>query len=340
MIKLENNKVESKPLSLGFLGVGWIGRNRMEVLIKEGKINAATIFEPLEENAQEALKIAAKAVIAKDPSEVYDDPTLDGIVIATPSAMHAQQSINALNAGKAVFCQKPLGRTAAEVKAVVEASATEDKLLGVDLSYRYTQAFQEIYKIIRNGEIGDIFSVNLIFHNAYGPDKEWFYDITKSGGGCVIDLGIHLIDLALWSLDFPEVKNVQSRLFYKGKRLEPNEGQVEDYASVSMETEAGATINLQCSWHISAGRDAVIEAEFFGTEGGAKFTNINGSFYDFQAEKYKGTKTEILVTPPDDWSGKAGTAWAKKVEAGKGYEAESAREFVKTAEIIDLIYRR
>lgn len=340
MINLKNNNVDSKPLSLGFLGVGWIGRNRMEVLINEGKIHAAAIFEPQLQNAQEALKIAEKAVIAKDISEIYNNTNLDGIVIATPSALHAPQSIKALKAGKAVFCQKPLGRTAAEVRAVVEASATEDKLLGVDLSYRYTKAFQEIYKIIRNGEIGEIFSVDLTFHNAYGPDKEWFYDMNRSGGGCVLDLGIHLIDLALWSLDFPQVKSVQSRLFYKGKRLEPNENQVEDYASVAMETKAGAIINLQCSWHLSAGRDAVIEAEFFGTEGGAKFKNINGSFYDFQAEKYKGTQTEILVTPPDDWSGRAGIAWAQKVEAGTGFEAGSAREFIRTAEIIDLIYKR
>ncbi len=330
----------TKPLSLGFLGVGWIGRNRMEVLMKVGKAEAKCIYEPFDDNAKEALKIAENAVLAESPSQIYEDQDLDGIVIATPSAIHAEQSIAALNAGKSVFCQKPLGRTAAEVKAVVAASEKANKLLAVDLSYRYTEAFQAIQKIIKNGEIGEIFAVDLVFHNAYGPDKKWFYDIKRSGGGCVMDLGIHLIDLALWCLDFPGIENLQSHLFYKGKKLENHEEQVEDYASVSMTSETGAIINLQCSWHVSAGRDAVIEAKFYGTEGGAAFKNINGSFYDFQAEKYKGTQTEILVTPPDEWSGRAGIAWAQKLEAGKGYEAESAREFVKTAEIIDQIYRR
>lgn len=329
-----------KPLSLGFLGVGWIGRNRMEVLLKDGKAEAKCIYEPFDDNAKEALKIAENAVLAETSSQIYEDKDIDGIVIATPSAMHAEQSINALNAGKSVFCQKPLGRTASEVRAVVAASENANKLLAVDLSYRYTEAFQAIHDIIKNGEIGEIYSIDLIFHNAYGPDKEWFYDIKRSGGGCVMDLGIHLIDLALWCLDFPEMKNIQSHLFYKGKKLENNEEQVEDYASVSMTSETGTIINLQCSWHVSAGRDAVIEAKFYGTEGGAAFKNINGSFYDFQAEKYKGTQTEILVTPPDEWSGRAGIAWARKLEAGKGYEAESAREFIKTAEIIDQIYRR
>lgn len=334
------NKKDVKPLSLAFIGVGWIGRNRMEVLLKDANTKVEAIYEPGNENAQEALKLAKKQVLKDSPEAIYEDQEIDGIVIATPSAMHASQSIEALKSGKAVFCQKPLGRTAAEVKAVVAASAEADKLLGVDLSYRYTNAYQAVHNLIQSGEIGDIYAVDLVFHNAYGPDKEWFYDIKRSGGGCVIDLGIHLIDLALWSLDFPDIQNLESHLFYKGKKLSTFEEQVENYASVSMTTEKDTLINLQCSWHVSAGMDAVIEARFYGTKGGAAFKNVNGSFYDFTAEKYTGTKTEILAMPPDEWSGRAGLHWANKVIEGKGYDEKSAMEFIKTAEIIDRIYKR
>lgn len=312
----------------------------MEVLLKDAKTRVEAIYEPGEENAQEALKIVKNPVLKKSSEEIYGNNNIDGVVIASPSAMHASQSIEALRSGKAVFCQKPLGRTAAEVEEVVTASLMSDKLLGVDLSYRYTKAFQEIYSLIKSGEIGEIYSVDLVFHNAYGPDKEWFYDIKRSGGGCVMDLGIHLIDMAMWSLDFPEISDIKSNLYYKGKKLTSFEEQVEDYASVSMTTEKDATINLQCSWHVSAGRDAVIETKFFGTKGGAAFKNVNGSFYDFTAEKYTGTKTETLANPPDDWSGRAGVHWANQVMEGKGYDDATAREFIKTAKIIDQIYRR
>ena len=172
MIATQPKQEVQKPLSLGFIGVGWIGRNRMEVLLKDAKTTAAAITEPVEENAREALKSAEKAVLTESPEEMYADKSLDGIVIATPSAMHAQQSIEALRAGKAVFCQKPLGRTSSEVREVVKASAESDKFLAVDLSYRYTKAFQAIHKLIKNGEIGNIYAVDLVFHNAYGPDKE------------------------------------------------------------------------------------------------------------------------------------------------------------------------
>jgi len=331
---------DKKTLSLGFIGVGWIGRNRMEVLLNAGKADASILFEPYEENAAEALKSAPNATISNDLDAVYVNPDLDGIVIATPSAMHASQSIEALTAGKAVFCQKPLGRTAEEVRQVVYASQKADKLLAVDLSYRYTKAFEAVYNTIISGAIGEIYAVDLVFHNAYGPDKEWFYDIKRSGGGCVMDLGIHLVDLAMWCLGFPEINEVKSHLYSKGVKLQPNEEKVEDFAKVAMLTADDTSISLECSWHVSAGQDAVIEAKFYGTEGGVAFKNVGGSFYDFKAEKYTGTHTDTLVSPPDDWSGRAGVVWAEEILNGKGYNAESCNEFIKTAEVIDRIYGR
>jgi predicted dehydrogenase len=97
-------------------------------------------------------------------------------VIATPSALHAEQAIAALDRGLAVFCQKPLGRDASETRAVVEAARRADRLLGVDLSYRYTRAAAALRDEVRSGALGEVYAVDLVFHNAYGPDKPWFYD--------------------------------------------------------------------------------------------------------------------------------------------------------------------
>ena len=333
-------QASQKELSLGFLGVGWIGRNRMEAILNHTNAKATAITEPNSENWEAAKKSAKNAILKTSPEELFSEKELDGIVIATPSAMHARQSMEALKSGKAVFCQKPLGRTAEEVKQVVEASREADKLLSVDLSYRYTKAFKAVYDTIQKGKIGDIFAVDLTFHNAYGPDKEWFYDIKRSGGGCVMDLGIHLVDLALWSLDFPEIKDVQSHLFHKGQKLTSFEENVEDFASVSLTSEKEQVINLECSWHVSAGKDAIIEATFYGTKGGASFKNINGSFYDFKAEKYHGTQTETLVEPPDEWSGRAGVVWVENLLKNNSFDKRSATEFIRTAEVIDRIYGR
>ncbi|GAA4439873.1 Gfo/Idh/MocA family oxidoreductase [Pontibacter saemangeumensis] len=324
---------------LGFLGVGWIGRNRMEMIARNGAGEVSYIADTATQNLEEALKSAPEAKQAPSLEAMLQQPGVDGIVIATPSAFHAEQSELALEAGKAVFCQKPLGRNVEETKRVVEAARRNNKLLGVDLSYRHTQAMQQVYSVVQSGELGTIYAIELVFHNAYGPDKAWFYEPKLSGGGCVIDLGVHLVDLALWAMSFPNVRQVQSQLFAKGKPIGMSEGKVEDYATASIELEGNTHIQLSCSWNLPAGQEAIISATFYGTGGGVALKNVNGSFYDFVAERYHGTRTETLCSPPDEWSGRAGVAWAERLAKGEGFH-EEAEEFVKVAQVLDRIYGR
>ncbi|TGD80533.1 Gfo/Idh/MocA family protein [Hymenobacter wooponensis] len=324
---------------LGFLGVGWIGRNRLEAIAQHTAAEVAYVADPVPQNTTDALKSAPTAVAVESLEDLLSQPDLDAVVIATPSALHAAQSILALEAGKAVFCQKPLGRNAAEARAVVEAARQADKLLGVDLSYRHTAAMQRVYEVVQSGELGQVYAVELVFHNAYGPDKPWFYDPKLSGGGCVIDLGVHLVDLALWALSFPAVRQVQSRLFAKGQPLTDPNTHVEDYASASIELATGTHVQLSCSWNLPAGQEAIISATFYGTNGGVAFRNINGSFYDFVADRYYGTHTDRQVSPPDSWSGRAAVVWAERLAQGATF-TEDAEELVRVAEVLDRIYGR
>jgi predicted dehydrogenase len=258
-------------------------------------------------------------------------------VIATPSALHAEQSIAALARGKAVFCQKPLARNAGEARRVVDAARASNRLLGVDLSYRRTSAVRAIERLVRAGDLGRIYAVDLVFHNAYGPEAPWFYDRASSGGGCVMDLGVHLVDLALWLLDFPPVLAVDSQLFAGGEPLTDDNPAVEDFASVQLQVAGGVVLRLSCSWKASAGRDAVIECSVFGTGGGASVKNVGGSFHDFTAEHYRGTRTERLVEPPDAWGGRAAVAWAERLARDPSFDREAYR-FVEVSRVLDAIY--
>ena len=343
-IALENARpatatTETQLPQLGFLGVGWIGRNRLEAIAQHGAAEVAYVADPVPQNTADALQSAPAAVAVESLAAMLAEPALDGVVIATPSALHAAQSIEALQAGKAVFCQKPLGRTAAETRAVVDAAHQADKLLGVDLSYRHTAAMQRVYEVVQSGELGQIYAVELVFHNAYGPDKPWFYDPKLSGGGCVIDLGVHLVDLALWALGFPAVQEVHSHLFAKGQPLTDPATQVEDYATASFTLGGGPHVQLSCSWNLPAGQEAIISATFYGTQGGVAFKNVNGSFYDFVADRYHGTRTERLVAGPDAWPGRAAVVWAERLAQDDQFSPE-AEELVRVAEVLDQIYGR
>lgn len=327
----------TKP-KLGFLGVGWIGRHRMEAILQAGDARAAAIADASPEMCAEALKLAPDAKIVGSLDALLD-AGVDGVVIATPSALHAEQAIAALERGVAVFCQKPLGRTATEAKAVVDAARAADRLLSVDLSYRFTAGMRRIRELIQAGELGRIYAIDLTFHNAYGPDKAWFYDVGLSGGGCVMDLGVHLVDLALWTLGFPAVEDVRANLFAAGEPLPPRPERVEDFAAATLTLAGGTVARLACSWRAPAGQDAVIEATFYGTEGGARLANLGGSFYDFCAERFRGTARETLSTPPDAWGGRAAADWARRLAAGERFDP-SAERLVDVAEALDRIYGR
>lgn len=296
---------------LGFLGLGWVGRSRLDAIEAAGVAEIGAVADPALPDALDSL-------------EELLEQELDGIVIATPSALHAEQAIAALDRGLAVFCQKPLGLTAAEARAVVDAARAADRLLAVDLSYRFVDAFRAAHALVRSGDLGEILAADLAFHNAYGPDKAWFYDARLAGGGCVIDLGVHLVDLAVWMLDLDPVE-VRSRL-----RGRP----VEQLATAELDH-----VRLACSWNLHAGRAAVIGATVYGADGAVSVRNVDGSFYDFRCERLQGTESHVLVEPPDEWPGRAAVDWARRLAAGAVFDP-AAEEHVRVARILDRIYGR
>lgn len=325
------------PPRLGFIGTGWIGRLRMEALLATGLAECGAVYDPDPQAAAAAAKLAPGVSHASAFDELLQQD-LDGVVIATPSAMHAEQCVAALSHGKAVFCQKPLARTVSETKEVVNAARAADRLLSVDFSYRHLAGMEKLREMIAGGELGDIFAVDLTFHNAYGPDKPWFYDYNLAGGGCVMDLGIHLVDLVLWLLDGKQVENVSSHLFQHGKLIEPPCPVVEDYAQASF--QLGSThVRLQCSWNLHAGQDAAIEARLQGTLGAVDVHNVGGSFFDFEVNHLQDTQSEQLAGYPDAWGGRALTAWVESLSRSVRYEP-SVESALKVAEVIDRIYCR
>jgi predicted dehydrogenase len=317
---------------LGFIGVGWIGRNRLEAVAASGAGQVALIADPVPAAARAALVPGAEVA----PSvEALLDADLDGVVIASPSALHAEQAQAALRRGRAVFCQKPVGRNGPETAAVVAAARAADRLLGVDLSYRFTAAGAALRELVRSGSLGDIYAVDLVFHNAYGPDKPWFYQRALAGGGCLVDLGIHLVDLALSCLGFPEVEVLGAAALSQGRPLAGDA--VEDYVAAQLALPAGGALQLACSWRLPAGCDAVIAASFYGTRGGASLRNVGGSFYDFVCERFEGTRRQTLAEPPDAWGGRAIIDWTRRLGSGQRFDPESER-LVDVAVILDRIY--
>ena len=327
--------VPNRP-RVGFAGLGWIGKSRLDAIAKSGFVEIAALADP---NPGTLRKCGAFNCAAYGSVEEMLREDLDAVVIATPTGLHKPHMLAALERGMAVFCQKPLGLCVEDVRQITEKACQKNRLIGVDLSYRYIQAAQDIRQRIAAGEIGAVFAVDLVFHNAYGPDKEWYYDYALSGGGCVADLGVHLVDLALWMLRWPTIESVSGRVFKGGKRLHAPICDVEDFASARLDTQDGILMNLSCSWNLHAGCDAVIEAAFYGRKGSLRLQNVNGSFYEFQEVQCFGTNRHILQHCANDWYGKAAVAWAEQLAKGNDYDTE-IEHMIAVTDVLDRIYDR
>lgn len=329
-----------KTIRLGFAGLGWIGLNRMQAALELEAVEAAALFDPSEESLAAAKEQAPEAAVASTFEKLLEQD-LDGVVIATPSALHARQTIEALERGLAVFCQKPLARTLQETEDVIEAARSADRLLMTDLSYRYIRGVERMRELIGSGELGTVYAADLTFHNAYGPNKPWFFDYRQSGGGCLIDLGTHLVDLAVQLLGPKPLRRLDCQMFRDGRRLPSPIEDVEDFATVNWEHDDGSTVRMACSWNLSAGRDAVIEAVFYGTQGAVALKNENGSFFDFTVERCSGTHRELLDEPDRGWSWGGGAIrdFARRVQAGSRFD-DDCESLLSVASILDRSYGR
>jgi predicted dehydrogenase len=327
---------------LGFLGVGWIGRNRMEALARQGLAQVAAVADPRAEALEAAAEVAPEAERAGRLGELLAHD-LDGVVIATPSALHAEQAVAALEQGLAVFCQKPLARDAAETRRVLEAARAADRLLAVDLSYRHVEALRAAHEQLASGALGEPHTLDLVFHNAYGPGKPWFTDPELAGGGCLIDLGTHLVDLALWltgsAVPLSSIPGQRNHAIEveTARTLSLQGHEVEDHALAELAI-GGVRARLACSWFTPAGRDCVFECTAWGSDGAVSVRNVGGSFYDFRAELWRGTSSETLAQPPDAWGGRAIGAWAEQLRSDRGYDP-AADQLELVAGAIDSIYR-
>lgn len=204
------------------------------------------------------------------------------------------------------------------------------------MSYRHLQSLRRVRDLIAAGELGDVFAVDLVFHNAYGPDKSWCHRPALAGGGCVIDLGVHLVDALLWCLE-TSVATVHSQVLTGGRPSGP--GEVEDYASAQLSLANGTIAHLACSWRLHAGQPAFIELRFFGTRGGAAVCNVGGSFYEFRADRFHGPEREMLTGPPDDWQGRAIVQWTRELRSSPGFDPRITAQ-IAVAEALDAIYRQ
>lgn len=248
---------------------------------------------------------------------------LDAVSIALPNAMHAPVSIDCLKAGLHVLCEKPMAMNADQAKGMITAAESAGRKLMINFSTRFQTQSQALKRFVDQGHLGQMYYGRTVWHRRRGMPGfgGWFGTKELSGGGPIIDLGVHRLDLAMWLMGNPRPVTVSASTYNViGERLARESGKtfdVEDLGAALIRFDGGQTLLLEASWAGFTEKDQSMATELWGTEGGLIQRNT-GEWYDFEARVY----TE-----------EAGSLWERRFQQPVTDSPSSYSEFI--AAILD-----
>jgi predicted dehydrogenase len=275
-----------KKLRAGVIGTG-MGRYHMEGYAKHPGSELVAVCDLNQEEAQAfADQYGAKHVF-KDYRDLLAMDDLDMVSIAVPNFLHAPMTLAALAAGKDVLCEKPMALQASDAEAMVKAAKKAKKRLMINVAMRFNPLHQGLKAKAAAGDFGDIYYAKSHWIRRKGmpvvdfPQTgsmgrgDWFVQKSRSGGGALIDIGIHMFDLAWWMLGSPKptsvLASVYSELLPKRMAKLGVKGDVDDLATAFVKFSTGQTLAVEVSW--DAFQAPNLGYELFGTTGGARWAD-------------------------------------------------------------------
>ena len=289
----------SDILRIGIIGCGGIANGKhMPALKKQKDVQMVAFCDIIEERAVKAAKDygTPDAKTYTDYKKLLEDKTIDVVHVCTPNKEHSFITIDALEAGKHVMCEKPMAKTYAEAKAMLDAAKRTGKKLTIGYQNRHTPQALYVKQACDEGVLGDIYYANAIaLRRRAVPTWGVFLNEDEQGGGPLIDIGTHALDLTLWCMNNYKPKMVVGTKYRKladqtqtanaWGDWDPKEFTVEDSAFGFVVMENGATIILQSSWALNILDANEAAFRLCGTKAGADTLDgarINGVKYGRQ----------------------------------------------------------
>lgn len=290
----------------------------------------------------------------------YEDllaaPGIDAVSICLPNVLHAPVSIAALRSGKHVLVEKPLARNAADGRDMIAVAAEVDRVLMVSFDKRYRGDVQWLRRYIDSGALGRIYYAKAHWMRRSGIPRlgSWFVSKEQAGGGPLIDLGVHVLDIVMYLMDEPRALSVSANTYaeFGPRGLKGMEGrqhftdghvpyEVEDLATAFIRLEGGATLLLEASWATHSSAEDDYGVTLYGTEGGIELMVRNYGY-----ENTVRVFTDVAGVPTD---------LAPRIGKGRGHlhvierfvaaildggpRVPSAEDGLRRAEILDACYR-
>ena len=274
--------------NVAVVGCGLIGRRRAECASEHAGSRLARVVD-VNLAAAEALASQYQAIASTTWREAVTDPEIDIVSVATPNGYLAEIAIAALEAGKHVLVEKPMGRNVSEATAMAEASSRSGRILKVGFNHRYHPALTRAYELFRAGEIGDIINIRARYGHGGRPgyEHEWRGSAELAGGGELTDQGVHVADLIHWFSGLPS-----EAFAYTQTAVWPI-APLEDNALGLFRFENGAVASFHTSW---TQWKNMFSFEIFGTKGSL---TVDGLGKSYGLERLTFTKRKVGGGVPD-----------------------------------------
>ncbi len=340
-------KYRMKKLNIGIIGAGWPGQMHAQAILS-GKFATVYGCADLDDERRAAF---AKAYAPKksyaDYRELLQDRQVDAVIVCLPNFLHFPASLAAIEAGKHVLCEKPPTMNAAEMKVLKEEATKRKLIYFFSRQYRFTPGMRAAKKAIEDGRLGKIYHAQATFIRSRGIPGwggGWFTDKKRSGGGALIDIGIHALDAVWFLMGSPRPVSISAKVFRNFAHIvDVPVFDVEDAAYAFIRFENDAVVQLETSWAGNLSDDIpprqvfgqeLINSMLYGTKGSIRLNPL-GMFED-----QNGAVVKVPLDVRDDEPGGFELQLRNFVESisGDAEPVNSAQQAVELMEMIDGIY--
>ncbi|MBD0378837.1 Gfo/Idh/MocA family protein [Paenibacillus sedimenti] len=298
-------------IRIGVIGAGNIGNVHMKEFSKlADTCDITTITDAYLPLAEARAKEHGIAKVAATPEELIQSPDVDAVIIGVPNQHHAPLAIQAIEAGKHVLLEKPMGINSEAARHIWKASEASDKVVMIGHQMRFEAVPMQIKEQIVRGELGNIYTAKTGWFRRKGIPGwgTWFTRMDQSGGGPLIDIGVHMLDLALYLMGNPKPVSVYGATYAEfgprkrgiGSWGKPDWNgiyDVEDLATALIKMDNGSTLTLEVSWAVHMDTDNTPFIHLMGSEGGASYRGSKGKLL---TEKFDRPIETELIKPDND----------------------------------------
>jgi predicted dehydrogenase len=326
----------AKRIKVGVIGLGWPGREHLKGYLKSARAEVVAVCDANEELAGNIAKEHDIPSVYADHKVMFKASDVEAVSVCLPNFLHAPVTLDALRAGRHVICEKPPALDARQARRMADAAKKGGLTLMYALCQRFTGAAKLVKDYVDKGELGEIYFGRAVYHRRRGiplGTGAWFTDKKRSGGGALIDIGVHALDCAWWMMGSPKPVSVSGSAYHKFADVLPKgtHFDVDDSAFGLIRFDSGATLILECSWALNLSGGSI--TQIAGTKGGVEMNPLK-----ILTER-DGVQVDITPHVPDaDAFGGQTDHFLACVQTGRT-PLMGAEEGVRLMQMLDGIYK-